>query len=276
MSKTDCMHIASAISGVYEVLISHPLDRLKTELQVMTLNNAKNNAIEKNPKLINGIKSIYDKNKIKGFYSGILPRLVGIIPMRLMYWSTMTISTEYTNNNNKLFNDKLNNYFNEDVSKLLIHMTPGIITGFIQSLIDNPIEVAKIKLMTGTSEVKINKLYQGFGYLLARNIIFAVPVAYSVKTYGKENSFLAGAIGGIIGSIISHPFDVLKTERQRNQINDNIKKITMRHLLINNPKSLFSGLLMRTSLSFINMGIGFSVFNFIYVNLYNTHNNDKL
>ena len=46
--------------------------------------------------------------------------------------------------------------------------------------------------------------------------------------------------------------------------------------IINNPKSLFSGLLMRTSLSFINMGIGFSVFNFIYVNLYNTHNSDKL
>lgn len=268
MSKTDCMNIASAFSGIAEVLVSHPLDRIKTELQVMALNNTK-------PKFIVGIQNIYEKNKIKGFYSGILPRLIGIIPMRLMYWSTMTISTDYTKNNEEYIKNYLNKYLSQNISNVLINFLPGFTTGLTQSIIDNPIEVAKIKLMTGTSDIKINKLYQGFGYLLARNIIFAIPVSYSVKNFGKDNPFIAGAIGGVIGSIISHPLDVIKTERQRNKIN-NDTKILFRDLLIKNPKYLFSGLSMRASLSFINMGIGFMVFNYIYKNLYNIHNYSQI
>lgn len=268
MSKNDCMYISSAFSGIIEVLISHPMDRIKTELQVMTLKN-KN---EKTPKIISGIKNIYKSNKIKGFYSGIFPRLIGIIPMRLMYWSTMTLSTDYTKNNKQQISNYFNNYLSNELTNISINLIPGIATGLTQSMIDNPIEVVKIKLMTGTNEIKINKLYQGFGYLLGRNIIFAMPVAYSVKTYGKDNSFLAGAVGGVIGSIISHPLDVIKTERQRNKVNETSTKITLRNLIITNPKTLFSGLIMRSSLSFVNMGIGFMVFNYIYKNLYNTNN----
>lgn len=268
MSKTDCMNIASAFSGIAEVLVSHPLDRVKTELQVMALNNTK-------PKFISGIQNIYEKNKIKGFYSGLLPRLIGIVPMRLMYWSTMTISTDYTKNNEENIKNYFNKYLSENITNVLINFLPGFMTGLTQSIIDNPIEVAKIKLMTGTSDIKINKLFQGFGYLLARNIIFAIPVSYSVKNFGKDNPFIAGAIGGVIGSIISHPFDVIKTERQRNKIN-NDTKILFRDLLIKNPKYLLSGLSMRASLSFINMGIGYMVFNYIYKNLYNTSNYSQI
>jgi hypothetical protein len=167
----------------------------------------------------------------------------------------------------------MNNFFKEDFVNLTIHIIPGLITGSVQSLVDNPIEVMKIKLMTGVKTVKITKMYLGFGYLLSRNIIFAIPVAYFINTYGNKNSFIAGSIGGIIGSILSQPLDVLKTERQRKyNSGNNIKKITMRELIINNPKSLFSGLMLRTSLSFINMGIGFTVFNYIYKKLYNTTN----
>ena len=132
--------------------------------------------------------------------------------------------------------------------------------------------------MTSKLDIKISNIYQGFNYLLARNIIFAIPVAYSVKNYGKEEPFLAGAIGGIIGSIISHPLDVIKTERQRCKDTslNNSKKITLLNLALSNPKLLMSGLTMRTSLSFVNMGIGFMVFNYIYRGLYWFANNEYL
>jgi hypothetical protein len=283
MSKTDCMHIASSFSGIFEVLVSHPLDRVKTEMQIISLDNSKSNIINSKTNIMQGINNIYQTNGIKGFYSGILPRLVGIVPMRLMYWSSMTASSEYISHRTQYLENSLNKYVPTHISNFVINSIPGLITGFAQSIIDNPIEVAKIKLMSGGSDIKINNLYQGFGYLLGRNILFAIPVAYSVKTYGRENSFLAGAVGGLIGSIISHPLDVIKTERQRykpenksNNKSNNTKKITLRNIAINNPRSLFTGLTMRCGLSFINMGIGFAVFNHLYRGLYSFINDEHL
>jgi solute carrier family 25 2-oxodicarboxylate transporter 21 len=274
MSKTDCMHIASSFSGIIEVAVSHPLDRIKTEMQIMTLNNSKSN-------VLTGIKHIYQNNGIRGFYSGIFPRFVGIVPMRLMYWSSMTIASDYINHNKEHFEFHTNKYVSYNTSNFLINLIPGLVTGLAQSIIDNPIEVAKIKIMSGSSDIKISNLYQGFGYLLTRNILFAIPVAYSIKTYGKENPFLAGAFGGLIGSIISHPFDVIKTERQRHKnvkddVKINNKKITLSQMIIKNPFGLFSGLTMRCSLSFINMGVGFVVFNHLYKGLYKFVNDEHL
>lgn len=283
MSKTDCMHIASSFSGIFEVLISHPLDRVKTEMQIMTLNNSKSNSksntFNSKTSVISGINNIYQTKKIQGFYSGILPRLVGIVPMRLMYWSSMTISSDYISYNKSHLENNLNKYIPNPISNLTINLIPGLITGLTQSIIDNPIEVAKIKLMSGSSDIKINNLYQGFGYLLGRNILFAIPVAYSIKTYGKENGFLAGAVGGLIGSIISHPLDVIKTERQRYKADNkpnNLKKITLGKLALENPSYLMTGLSMRCGLSFINMGIGFVVFNYLYRQLYWFANDEYL
>lgn len=269
------MHIASGFSGIFEVLVSHPLDRVKTELQIMTLNNANKNQNNLNPSIKSGIQNIYKNNKIRGFYSGILPRLAGIVPMRLMYWSTMTYSSDFVKQNNTEINTSINNFLPNNISKFVINLIPGLMTGLAQSIIDNPIEVAKIKLMTGSSHIKITNLYQGFSYLVGRNILFAIPVTYSIKNYGKENPFLAGAIGGIIGSIISHPLDVIKTEIQRHKT-DNTKKITLTNLVLSNPKSLMTGLTMRATLSFVNMGIGFMIFNHLYHGLYWFANNEYL
>lgn len=270
MSKIDCMHIASSLSGIIEVAVSHPLDRIKTEMQIVTLNNSKSN-------ILTTVKHIYKNNKIKGFYSGIIPRFIGIVPMRLMYWSSMTLSSDYINQNKNFLNSHNIKYISLNASNFIINLIPGLVTGIAQSLIDNPIEVAKIKMMSGSSDIKISNLYQGFNYLLARNILFAIPVAYSIKNYGKENPFLAGSLGGLIGSIISHPFDVIKTERQRNKnIKCELKKITLTQMIYKNPSGIFSGLTMRCSLSFINMGIGFLVFNNLYKGLYKLINHKNL
>ena len=88
---------------------------IRGDLDIPTLKN-------KNYTIKQTINHIYIKNGLNGFYDGILPRIFGIIPMRLIYWTSMHI----TNNN---------------INSTIIAVT---ITGFIQSIIDNPIEVAKI------------------------------------------------------------------------------------------------------------------------------------
>jgi hypothetical protein len=250
LQSTQYNYLASSMSGsmsgIIEVLVSHPFDRIKTSMQIFSLNKTRSD-------LLYTIIHIYKSNGIRGFYNGIIPRIGGIIPMRLTYWGTMRTTSSMT--------------------KSLI--LPGIIAGLAQSIIDNPIEVLKIKLMTKTKQkniINVNYVYKGFVPLVFRNILFAIPVSYSVKKYGTDHPFLAGAIGGLIGSIISHPFDLIKTEIQRYptqkiHMYDVLKKISNNESIysLNTIKKLSSGLIMRCGMGCLNMGIGFYTFDHIYL-----------
>lgn len=239
--------ISGSLSGLIEVSVTHPLDRIKTKMQENTLKH-------ENISFKSTIKNIY---LYDNFYKGFLPRIIGIIPMRLVYWGTLSTM-------NKLVQ------YNNDIIKYIV---PGLVAGTIQSLIDNPIEVIKIKLMTSnvtsshtTSGHKFftYQSYKGFGACLMRNIIFAIPVGITTRSHDYfNNPFLSGAIGGTVGSILSHPFDVLKTEKQRcgNQYDKYIDVV--KDIYKYNPAKFWSGISMRTSLSCINMGIGFFAFDYI-------------
>ena len=171
--------LSAGISGIVEACTTHPLDRIKTEMQRLTLVHADSS-------LPAGVRSIY-AGGLTNFYAGLVPRLIGIIPMRLVYWGTLNSM----------------NHATTGMEKHIQYLAPGLVAGFAQTLIDNPIEVFKVKLMTGATNVKLNTLYNGFAPCLVRNIIFALGVGISTKTYGKENPFLSAAVGGFLGSLAS-------------------------------------------------------------------------
>lgn len=246
------------ISGIIEVTCTHPLDRIKTEMQKLDLIDSKH----KHSSIKHAIKNIYENKGYKGykgyngFYSGYIPRLVGIMPMRLVYWGTI-----------KTMNDIV-----EHKSKLIQVFAPGIVTGVAQTCIDNPIEVIKIKLMTGMQTISYNdmikNMYKGFTACLLRNIIFAIPTSYSIKTYGKDHPFTAGAIGGLFGSIFSQPLDVVKTEMQRYKVKNSYVSLstleTFKEIIKKDPKNLMTGTVMRSSLAIFNMGIGMLAYSHIH------------
>ena len=230
--------ISGSLSGLIEVSISHPLDRIKTKLQESALEH-------KNISLTNCVKQINSQN---GFYKGFTPRIIGIVPMRFIYWGTLISMNDITKHE----------------SNIVKYIVPGLVAGVIQSCIDNPIEVIKIKLMTNNNNIiNYNKLYTGFNACLIRNILFAIPVGICTRLNLFDNSFLAGATGGIIGSIISHPFDVMKTEMQRCNNKHTSYKDIIKDLYKYNPIKFWSGVSMRTSLGCINMSIGLFAFNYI-------------
>lgn len=255
--------ISAGVSGIAEASMTHWLDRIKTKMQELTLEH-------KNGSLQNSIKTIYSESGFVGFYSGIVPRVIGIIPMRIIYWSTMI---------------KMNSLV-ENQKPIVKYVFPGLVAGSVQTILDNPIEAVKIQLMTRGANntlppilnIKsidcIKKLYVGFVPCVLRNSIFAVVVASTVKKYGQkqEHKFMAGAIGGLVGSILSHPFDVAKTELQRykkiNDTNNIISKqkssfVILSEIAKENPLQLWSGGLMRCVLAFFNMGIGFYTLGYI-------------
>jgi len=238
--------ISGAISGFIEVPTTHPLDLIKTKLQQESQLGNKVNIIKL-------AKNIYISQGISGFYIGIVPRIIGVVPMRLTYWSTQYYSTNYfLNNNINLYQSVL---------------CGGIIGGICQTTLDNPLEVVKTRMITSNTNFlqSIKPPYPGFYITLARNSIFAVTVNMAIANK-KENkpiyNFMLGATGGFLGSIISQPLDYIKTEVQRSisKQNSNIYEI-----LNNNPSILMKGWYPRAFLGFMNMGIG----SFVFINMNN-------
>ena len=175
---------------------------------------------------------------IKTLYSGFIPRASGNIPSRSIFLFSQDFLKSELDQTKR-------------INKIII---PGL-SGFAQTLVDTPIENLKMKQI-----FKLDKInyYKGFISHLSRNIIFLVPV-FNFKEYGKEHQAFYGAIGGIIGSYISHPLDTIKTLTQTDK-KDKIKNL---HI-----KDYFRGAHLRASMAFINMSISLYIFEYLKETLF--------
>ena len=233
--------IASCISAIVEVIATHPIDYIKTEKQKDRHFTFKN-------------KKPFD------FYTGITPRLLGVIPMRCLFWSSQSSINNYLKINN--IEHKLN----------FLYIGTGC--ACTQTLIDSPIENIKMKLLAG-EKVKPKHLLncKGFAPNLYRNMVFASIFSYfsySEKIRNTKETFLFSLIGGLSGSILSQPLDYVKTIKQQTYksyykttlISDMSTINMIKYFIKVNPKQLFVGAFYRTLLSGCSMSIGFCVFNY--------------
>ena len=242
-------YCAGAISGLSEVILTHPLDYIKTRRQEYIQNNLK---------LTNFYKEIYNGN-VRSFYTGIFSRLVGIVPMRMIFWGVQSSVNEFL---------KLNN-----IKTKFNFIIIGTLGGISQSLIDNQIELFKIGKIT-SKKIGINDIikFKGLAPTLYRNVIFANFMANSCFNLEFNNSyekFKYSSCTGIIASIVTQPIDYVKTIKHRRELTyykgKNITELSTFKILkligLENPRLLFTGVLLRSALSFFTMGIGFVVFD---------------
>tara|TARA_B100001989_G_C24493213_1_gene440729 strand:+ start:78 stop:836 length:759 start_codon:yes stop_codon:yes gene_type:complete len=242
-------YYAGAISGLIEVVTTHPIDYIKTKRQEFIQNNLSTK---------NFIRKIY-KNNIFNFYTGMSSRLIGIIPMRLTFWGVQS------NINNYLKFNSINNTYN--------FLIIGSIGGFFQTILDNQIELYKISKITN-KKITIKNLIKNDGFIptLYRNIGFANFISYvcfndKYKTDNNFTKFYYSSFAGLIGSFTTQPFDFIKTIKQSNYSKQNefLKNLSTFKILIyycnKNPKILFTGGLYRCILSFFTMGIGFVAYD---------------
>lgn len=236
--------ISGGISGIIEVICTHPIDLVKTQLQA---------ASQKNIVIKYPIKYFYKKYKLYGIpylYAGFVPRIIGIVPMRLIFWGVQGTSNEY-----------LKKYDLYNSQRLILS---GLIGGTAQTMIDNPIETIKIRQMTKNNSQFIlskNNIFSGFGPTLFRNTLFASTLNYIVNISPSDNyiiHFLQGAIGGFIASIITQPLDYIKTEKQRFTNPRSIYNI-----IRTDYYKLMTGAMPRAILGFFNMGIGVTTYTFM-------------
>ena len=211
------------VSSIIESTITHPIDVIKIHKQTSQ-------------------PILY---KFKTLYSGYIPRAIGNIPSRTIFLFSQ---------------DYLHTYFNckknYEISKKSQCIIIPLLAGFSQTLIDTPVEVLK---MNQVMNVKNTFLYKGFLPHFFRNFIFVLCV-YNFKQFDISNSnrsqgnsyvqtALYGAIGGVVGSYISHPLDTLKTCIQSNR--------PYKHFTI---KDYYKGCHLRAGMGMINMFVSLYVF----------------
>ena len=221
---------SALISSIVETSITHPIDVIKIHKQTSK-------------------PIIY---KFNNLYSGFVPRALGNIPSRTMFLFSQDYLQIFFNKNYKV---------NKNIQSFLIPLC----VGFSQTLVDTPVEVLKMnKIMKIKNDLKTNLknnlLYKGFIPHFGRNFIFVLSV-YNFKQLNIDNKFIDnqyfttaiyGAIGGVIGSYLSHPLDTIKTCIQTNK---NYNNFTI--------KDYFKGCNLRASMALCNMFISLYIFEVI-------------
>jgi len=162
------------------------------------------------------------KHIIKNPFVGVKPKLIGLVPMRMCFWLGL-------------------DYCNKKKYNLL---KTSMFMGSTQTLIDYPLEQLKINKMFNS----VPKNYLGaFLPHYGRNLIFVYSFLYFKNS--TNNPFLGGAIGGVVGSILSQPLDCLKTHYQTGQLKYPQWKL----------KQYLRGIVPRSCISLIAMSIGYGI-----------------
>lgn len=238
--------VAGGLSGLIEISLTYPMDYLKVKRQEFK---------QTGQPLKNFYRDI-SPNGVRSFYTGYLPRVAGIVPMRFAFWGSQDTTRQLLINNN------IDTSFN--------FLFIGISGAFFQTIIDNQAEIMKISRISNIPrEEMINALmrFQGFNTSLVRNMGFNSCISYLCFNGGMEDKTLfekmeISALGGLVGSLLTQPIDYVKTYKHRT--NNKRPMITiLKEAVRENPKQLYAGGMFRAISNFSTMGIGFVCYDFI-------------
>ncbi|CAG8671823.1 21727_t:CDS:2 [Cetraspora pellucida] len=218
--------IAGGIAGVSEILVMYPLDVVKTRFQLQVNTNTGG---EKYTSVLDCLRKIV-KNEGR-LYRGILPPILVEAPKRAIKFSS-----------NEQYSTILKKIYGVDKMSQQLSIASGVCAGSTEALAIVPFELVKIRLQdkesagkySGTLDAltKIIKnegpfaLYNGLESTIWRHatwnggyfgVIFNVRRILPKPTSKQQNlmnNFIAGGIGGTVGTILNTPFDVVKTRIQ--------------------------------------------------------------
>ncbi|CAM9802197.1 unnamed protein product [Ascophyllum nodosum] len=139
--------VAGGLAGSIATTLTCPIEVVKTQLQSSTA--ARGSKL--NPFSVAG--NIFRREGPKGFFRGLAPGLVGIIPARSTYFWAYSKSKEFWTNNARL-GDR-----HRDLTEIICGLTAGI----VQNTITNPIWMVRtrMQLLADTSTGQV--VYKGYG-----------------------------------------------------------------------------------------------------------------
>jgi solute carrier family 25 carnitine/acylcarnitine transporter 20/29 len=233
-------YILGNIFGITQVLIGHPFDTLKTNLQ-----NSKD------------IK-IFIKNPIQ-LYRGITyPLLMNSIGTSFLFGN---YDYFYKQTNNRLIAGMLTGSISAVILTPFDYKKIQLQTKYVQdqSQLKNTVNIHPIKsqfIQSETLSEIFKKYYKGFAYTLSREIT-AIPIYFYSYHYLIEytNPFIAGGIAGVNSWLFTYPIDTLKSRKQLYQSKTLKEMIKM--------GSLYNGLTITLIRAFVVNSSSFYIYDLI-------------
>tara|TARA_B100000575_G_C23118558_1_gene646946 strand:- start:441 stop:1175 length:735 start_codon:yes stop_codon:yes gene_type:complete len=206
--------VSSFCAGLVQTIVGHPLDTIKTRIQI------DNNNIKK---VLNNIKK--NENLLSLYKGGLMPLIGNSILNSFLF--------TYHYNLNKIINN---------------HFSTGLLTGAICGMILSPFELIKCNLQNNRENsknemIKIIKKIKKKKIKLSNGILLSIirdSIGLSIYfgSYEKlqeqnNNPLLNGGIAGSLSWLYSYPIDVLKTKKQvsNNNLWIILKKMKMKMYL---------------------------------------------
>ncbi|KAF2270525.1 mitochondrial 2-oxodicarboxylate carrier protein-like protein [Lojkania enalia] len=223
---------AGAVAGISEILVMYPLDVVKTRIQ---LQHGKAVDGQGYTGVLDCFQKIIRNEGVSRLYRGITAPILMEVPKRAIKFSS-----------NDTFAPLYQRLFHSPVLTQPLAVLTGASAGAVESLVVVPFELLKIRLQDKTSAsrysglldclVKVVRhegplaLYNGFEATLWRHIvwnagyfgcIFQVRAqlpkpeeSKNAKLQKTVNDLAAGFVGGVVGTTLNTPLDVVKSRIQ--------------------------------------------------------------
>jgi solute carrier family 25 carnitine/acylcarnitine transporter 20/29 len=220
-----------AISGMSGIILSHPVDTIKTHIQ-------------------NGTKI---PKKFSALWKGIRAPLIGVGIEKALVFGTYNVCSEYIMNyGRRIYMGERDNIHSKQRPDLFTTALSGATAGFIASLIVTPYERIKILRQTGHNNINLSPryLFQGLSMTFTREvpgfaIYFSVyeTLKHNTLKYNMDDklplhlSFIYGGISGSVAWLFIYPQDRIKTIIQARHNSNKSGK----HNIANIAKSLMAG-----------------------------------
>jgi len=196
--------ITGTLYGVTNAFVGHPLDTIKTKMQVVKEYSGKN--------MFQTIKFLYRTEGVIGFFRGVVPPLIGGSLFRATQFGVF--EAVYTKlDKHPIYSMKIPFTFGLELRIIL----GGIASGTCRSLIECPFEYSKVQRQVG-NKWSIKNAYQGFKALWMRSTglmtTYFIMVDFfrrNTNAYGyKFSIFFMNGFCATLGFIAIWPFEIAK------------------------------------------------------------------
>lgn len=209
------------ITGCAAVIVGHPLDTVKVNLQTQNSVNPRYRGT------LHCLKSLIRHEGIRGVYRGVSSPLAGVAAINAIVFGV------YGNTQRSMSNP----------DAISSHFMAGCVSGLFQSIFSGPMELAKTKMQVSGDGVGVWKclkdiygsqgtrgIFRGFGSTILRDMpgfgAYFASYEYLTRREGPVSTgtmLLAGGIAGVISWVVVYPIDVLKSRLQADGMNGSFK-----------------------------------------------------